>query len=74
MASRYDYKELRTKAISSNSTKEDRIALYDWCCNYMNSGWNGECWDIDDGLGLYPVQQENEYGDFELIDAEIRWC
>lgn len=72
MASRYDYKELRAKAISSDSTKEDRLALYDWCCNYMNSGWNGEFWDIDDGLGLYPVYQEIEDDVFELIDAEIR--
>ncbi len=37
----------------------------------MNSGWNGEFWNIGDGLRLYPVYQEIEDDVFELIDAEI---
>lgn len=74
----YEYAELREKALSSTSTAEDRLALYNWMENYAMSEWNGECFDIDDGLSLYPVYnilEETEEGDIidlELVDAEIR--
>lgn len=74
----YEYAELREKALSSTSTAEDRLALFNWMQDYALSYWNGEYFDIDEGLRLYPVYnilEETEEGDIidlELVDAEIR--
>lgn len=75
--SNYDYAELREKAISPNSTTADRLNLFHWMEDHDIGDWNGECFDIDDGLSLYPVFKEvvDEDGDvleIEVIDAEIR--
>ena len=77
MSNYYDYAELRAKATAVDSTATDRLALFNWMENYDMSEWNGECFDIDDGLSLYPVYKEvvDEDGDvleIEVIDAEIR--
>lgn len=73
----YTYEEKRAKAIAHNSTVEDRLALFLWLENYNMRGWNGECFDIDDGLCLYPVykctyDKDGEIEEIELIDAEVR--
>ena len=73
----YAYAELREKALSAESTAEDRIELFDWMENYDMRAWNGEYFDIDEGLRLYPVyditeDEDGEILEMTLIDAEIR--
>ena len=70
---RYSYKELRAAAVAAGASQDAIDALGEWMTSYGNSYWNGECFDIDDGLGLWPVYGEpNEDGDVELIRYEIR--
>lgn len=69
--SRYDYKELRAKAVE-NPTFENCDVLADWLRNYDMRSWNGESFDIDDGLRLYPIYgDEDEDGCFPIIDYKI---
>ncbi|MBQ7818529.1 MAG: hypothetical protein IJ341_02410 [Bacteroidales bacterium] len=72
MANRYDYETLRKNALAENSTKEDRLALLEWCSEFLYAHFNGESYDIDNGLSLYPIYNEVEEGVFEVVDAEIR--
>ena len=68
---RYDYQELREKAIE-NPTFENLEALADWLSNYDMNSWNGEFWDIDDGQRLYPIYgDEDENGYFPIVNYEI---
>ena len=68
---RYDYHELREKAIN-NPTFENLEILADWLRNYDMDSWNGEFWDLDDGQRLYPVYgDEDENGNFPIVDYEI---
>lgn len=70
---RYSYKELRAAAVAAGASQDAIDALDEWMTSFGNSYWNGECFDIDDGLGLWPVYGEpNEDGDVELIRYEIR--
>lgn len=70
----YEYKELRKKALSENATKEDRMNLLDWFERHgdTQNQWNGESWDIDEGLRLFPIYKEIEEDCFEVVNAEIR--
>ena len=72
----YDYQELRAAAISDSATTEDRLRLYLWFENYDMVDWNGEYFDMGDGLRLFPVYEEivDEDGEIEykLVDADIR--
>ena len=73
----YTYDELRAAAMSDTATAEDRIRLYNWFEREDIAGWNGEYYDLDDGLRLYPVYEYeyDAYGDIEsvkLVDAVIR--
>lgn len=70
---RYSYKELRAAAVAVGASQDAIDALGEWMTSFGNSYWNGECFDIDDGLGLWPVYGEpDEDGDVELIRYEIR--
>ena len=65
---RYDYEELRAKAIE-NPTFENLEALADWLdyYDYNRKSWNGEFWDIGD-----PVYgDEDEDGCFPIVNYEI---
>jgi hypothetical protein len=68
----YQYDELRSAALAPTATKEDRLALCGWFSKYDNGSWNGECFDLEDGHSLYPIMEEQEDGDWLLVDAEIR--
>lgn len=73
----YTYKEKRAKAIAHNSTVEDRLALFLWMEDHDMREWNGESFDIDNGLRLYPIynityDKDGEIEEIELIDAEVR--
>lgn len=68
---RYDYAELRAAAID-NPTFENMEALADWLRNYDMNSWNGEFWDIDDGLRLKPEYgEEDENGCFPIVGYSI---
>ena len=68
---RYDYAELR-KAAVENPTFENLEVLADWLRNYDMNSWDGECFDIDDGLRLYPVYgDEDEGGCFPILGYKI---
>ena len=73
----YSYKEKRAAALAENATAKDRIALFFWMENYARSEWNGERFNIDEGLSLYPVynvtyDEDGEIEELEVVDAEIR--
>lgn len=70
----YDYKELREKAIAFNATKEDRMALLEWFENYGTMYWNGESYDMDGGIRLFPIYElvDEELEQYDIVDAEIR--
>lgn len=67
----YQFEELYAAASKFDSTKEDRLSLYEWLNRYDYQSWNGECFDLGDGHSLYPIYEEND-GDFTVVDAEIR--
>lgn len=75
---RYDYDTIRAKALHPDATAEDRIALMEWLDAYDASAWNGEYYDIDDGLRLYPIEKPIAFEDdgtpyeWEYVDAEVR--
>lgn len=69
---RYDYKDLREKALASDATFEDRANLADWFDNYNPSAWNGEFYHLCDGFAMWPVYGEpDEYGDYPIVDYKI---
>ncbi len=63
----YKYQEYRKKAIE-NPTEENLNALAEWLFMYGGSYWNGETWDIDNGMRLYPIYDENG----NIIKYEIK--
>lgn len=68
---RYDYKELRTNAIN-NPTFENLATLANWLTAFDPASWNGEFFDINDGLRLRPIiGEETENGIFPIINFEI---
>lgn len=69
---RYDYEDIRAKAIRSEATEQDVNALGKWMEQYGDSCWNGEFWDIDDGMRLFPVVVETAPGEYETKGYEIR--
>ena len=73
----YTYQELRAAAMSDAATAADRIRLFNWFEREDMADWNGECFDMDDGLSLYPVyeyeyDEDGEIESVKLVDAEIR--
>lgn len=67
----YDYQELRVAAIAPNANQDDINALGEWFSTYGTDSWNGEFYDCDDGIRLFPIYHEVD-DDFELIGYEIR--
>lgn len=70
--SRYDYEELRDKALSTTATQEDVNALGKWFEHYGNDYWNGEYWEIDSNNSLYPIYREVSEDEFEIVGYEIK--
>lgn len=64
----YGYEEYRKNAIE-NPTQENLQILANWLWLYGNSYWNGETWDIDNGLRLRPHYNEEleDYDKYEII-------
>lgn len=70
--SRYDYDELKNKALSKNATAENINALGEWFEQYSDSFWNGEYYEIDSSHRLYPIYEETADEEFNLVGYEIR--
>lgn len=70
MAGRYDYEELRARALSGK--QEDVDALGEWFSKYGDRYWNVEYYDADDGFRLYPIYEEVDEDEFELRGYELR--
>ena len=68
---RYDYEELRA-AVSPDATQIDINNLGEWFQTYDMNSWNGEYFDMDNGLRLYPVEEEFLPDQFRVIRYEIR--
>lgn len=69
---RYDYRELREKALAPNATFEDKANLACWFDNYDPYEWNGECYDLGDGIAMRPVYGEpDENGNYPIVDYMI---
>ena len=70
----YNYKELVEKATATGATRDDRLALLEWFNCYGKDYWNGEYYEMDDGLRLYPVAVfDYDEGYFTDVDADIRY-
>lgn len=75
----YDYQELKEKAMRSDATKEDRLALLKWFEHNYQGIYNGEHYPLEDGYSIKPIyapvgepDEDGDYEEWELIDAEIR--
>lgn len=68
--SRYSYHELRRRAVETG-LREDLNALGQWFELYGTEFWNGECFDADDGLRLYRIEEAHfdENGEFDYADV-----
>lgn len=62
MTNRYDYSELRAKAISREATQEDMEDMARWFDKYDIADWNGEYYDLD-GYKLRPIYGEDDDGE-----------
>ena len=51
----YSYKELRAAATAPGATQADINALGEWFNRYGDRYWNGEYYDAENDLKLYPV-------------------
>lgn len=73
------YQELKEKAMSPESTKEDRIALVSWFERNSHEMNNGEDYPLEDGYSIKPIwkgvgepDEDGDYLVYEIVDAEIR--
>lgn len=70
--SKYNYEELRAAAVSPNATQIDIDTLGEWFDCYGMDSWNGEYFDADNGLRLFPIYEEDEDENFTVIGYEFR--
>ena len=70
---RYDYAELRAAATADGATEQAVNALGEWFERFGETLWNGEYYDADDGLRLFPVVAwDDEADQGEIIGYEFR--
>lgn len=69
---KYDYQELRTKALSPGATQKDIDTLGEWFSRYYDLRWNGEYYDVGNGLRLFPVYATDDGINFEIVRYEFR--
>ena len=70
--SRYDYEELKNKALAQNAVQEDIDALGKWFEQYGVEYWNGEYYEIDSNNRLLPMYKQIDEDEFEIVGYEIR--
>jgi hypothetical protein len=73
MEDRYNYDNLRERAVKHDATQKDINALGEWFSRYGDAYWNGEYYDADNGVRLFPIfayDEEDEVyyftGNFEF--------
>lgn len=69
--SRYNYKELESRALSPDATAEDVSALGEWFENYGARFWNGEYFDINGSARLFRIEEHHFDEDGEFIYADV---
>lgn len=69
---RYDYEELKNKALNPEANKQDIDQLGEWFEQYGNNFWNGEYYEIDSCHRLYPVYEEVTDDEFEFAGYTIK--
>ena len=69
---RYDYEELKEKALSEDATQKDLENLYDWFEMYDVYSWDGYCYPIDGVNSLYPIYAETDEDEYEIVGYEIK--
>lgn len=69
MVGRYEYDELREKALNGN--QEDINKLGEWFENYGECYWNGEFFDADNGIKIIPDYTEDSEGNLEVAGYKI---
>jgi hypothetical protein len=72
MIGKYDYQELREKALSASATQDDVNALGYWFSRYGKRYWNGELYDCGDNVKLYYVLQQIGPDEYEVVGYELR--
>ena len=68
----YEYKELFERAIAPEATEADINKLGEWYERWGSRYWNGEFYDLDGRLRLYPIYKEVAEDEFEVTRYEIR--
>ncbi len=69
---RYDYNGLKDKALSNNATLEDLKNLADWFDEFDPSSWNGEFYNMEDGMELVPEYAKDKDGEYYITGYYIR--
>lgn len=74
----YQYADLLKQALKTES-QEDLQALADWMDAYDSRSWNGEAYNLDNGMMLYKIfDPDNDWdaydnGDLDGDDLKYRW-
>ena len=69
---RYDYDELKNKALGVDATEEDVNKLGEWFEQYGDEFWNGEYYKVDSDNRLYPQYREVDEDEFEVCGYVIK--
>lgn len=76
----YDYNELKEKATASGATKEDRLNLLYWFESFGRDYWHFDHYAMENDIRLFPVwegigepDEDGEFWNYELVDADIRY-
>ena len=69
---RYDYDELKNKALGVDATEEDVNKLGEWFEQYGDEFWNGEYYEVDSDNRLYPQHREVDEDEFEVCGYVIK--
>lgn len=76
---KYQYEELKERAMRFDATQQDRLNLLKWFEQYGSCYWNGEEYALENGYGLKPIykgigeaDEDGDYEEYEVVDAIIR--
>lgn len=64
---RYEYEELKNKALDISATQEDLTALGDWFGLYGSMFWDGESYEVEGDTRLYPIYLVKGEDDYDVI-------
>ena len=69
---RYAYEDLLQAALAPAATAADLSRLAEWFERYGSRYWNGECYALEDGKTLWPIDRETAPDEWERVGWEIR--